>query len=164
LGAKVKILGAGKESVIPLERFYTGKGDKVNILNSDEFITEVQIPALPSRSGGAYWKHSVRNVIDFPLLGAAAVVTLKDKEVCKDVRIVICGATSSPLRLKEAERVLKGKRLSSKTIQQAAEEAATKIRIISNGGRALSLNYRKKLIRGLVKKAVTEAFKQARSG
>ena len=48
-------------------------------------------------------------------------------------------------------------------IKARYEEAATKMRIISTGGRALSLNYRKKLIRGLVKKAVTQAFEQARS-
>jgi len=164
LGAKVKILTAGDERVIPLEAFYSGKGDKVNILNSDEFITEVQIPVLPPRSGGAYWKHSVRNVIEFPILGVAAVITLKDKGVCKEAKIVVCGATSSPFRSKEAEKALKGKKLDSNTIQKAAAEAACKTRIVSTGGRAVSLNYRKKLIRGLVKKAVTQAFEQARSG
>lgn len=163
LGAKVKIAAAGKENVISLESFYTGKGDKVNILKPDEFITEVEIPALPPRSGGAYCKHSVRKVIEFPLLGVAAVITLKDKAVCKEARVVVCGATSSPFRSKEAEKILRGERITSSIIEKAAEEAANKTRIISTGGRALSLDYRQKLIRGLVKKAVAQAFEKARS-
>ena len=106
----------------------------------------------------------MRNVIDFPFLGVAAVLTLKDKTVCKDVKVIICGATSSPLRSTEAEKALKGKKITSSAIEKAAEEAANRTRIVSTNGKTLSLHYRKKLIRGLVKKAVTGAFEQARSG
>ncbi|MFH0813106.1 MAG: FAD binding domain-containing protein [Pseudomonadota bacterium] len=163
LGANVKIVKAGDENIIPLEAFYTGEGKKVNILTSDEFITEIQIPALPPHSGGVYLKHSVRNVIDFPLLGVATVITLSNKSVCKELKIVVCGASSAPFRATEAENLLKGKKANEKIIQEAAQEAAAKARIISTGGRAVSLNYRKKIIMGLVNKSIHQAWKQALS-
>ena len=161
LGANVKIVKAGDENIIPLEAFYTGKGKKVNILASDEFISEIQIPALPSHSGGVYLKYSVRNAIDFPLLGVATFITLTNRSVCKELKIVICGASSAPFRAKEAENLLKGKKVNEKIIQESAKEAAAKARIISTGGRALSLNYRKKIIMGLVNKSIHQAWKQA---
>lgn len=161
LGGKVKIISAGAERTIFLENFYTGKGKQVNILDSGEFISEIQIPAVPPRTGGSYVKFSPRTVIDFPYLGVAALITLAERDVCTAARIVICGATSKPFRAAEAEKLLVGKKITEDAVEEAANEAANKSRIISTGGRPLSLNYRKKLMRGLVKKSVARAWKEA---
>lgn len=48
----------------------------MNVLQPHEILTEIQVPFLPPHSAGVYLKDSARDVIDFPVLGVAVVLTL----------------------------------------------------------------------------------------
>ncbi|MDO8636580.1 MAG: FAD binding domain-containing protein, partial [Dehalococcoidia bacterium] len=47
LGAKVKVVGSGKERLVDIEKFYTQKGERANILKATEFVKEILIPTPP---------------------------------------------------------------------------------------------------------------------
>ena len=49
LGAEVKIASAKGEKTIPLAEFFTGRGEKPNVLKPDEILVEVRIPTLWAR-------------------------------------------------------------------------------------------------------------------
>jgi CO/xanthine dehydrogenase FAD-binding subunit len=92
------------------------------ILDEDELVKEVFVPAPAAGSGSAYLKYRQRQAIDFPLFGAAVNVTQKDG-VVEDARIVIGAAAPVPIRAKAAEAFLTGKELTEETAAAAAEEA-----------------------------------------
>lgn len=161
LGAGVKVTGVGGEKILRVEDLYTGDGRDFLSLIPEEIVTEVHIPALPQNTGSAYVKHRVREAIDFPLIGAAAVITMEDHSVCKQAQVAICGATSAPFRAMEAERILAGEELDEKRIEVAADQASKHVKIISNGGRPISVQYKKRLVRALIKKAVTASWQRA---
>jgi 4-hydroxybenzoyl-CoA reductase subunit beta len=74
LGARIKIADPKGEKVIPLSELYSGDGKTPHTLHPGQVVTEVQVPAPPDHSGGAYLKLRVRKTIDYPLLGVAVTV------------------------------------------------------------------------------------------
>ena len=162
LGAKVKIMGSGGERVIALEDFYTGVGETVNVLQPDEVVMEVQVPNPPPHTGGVYLKYSTRDVIDFPILGVASVVTVDPENgACTEVRIVLGAVASAPVRAMKAEDNLRGKEITEDLIGEIAEgavkEAGPIVYITAPVG------YKKKMVKVYVRRAVKQAFELAKS-
>ena len=58
LGAQVKIVSAKGEKTIPLAEFFTGSGEKPNVLKPDEILAEVQDPA--------FWPRGYRRLRETP--------------------------------------------------------------------------------------------------
>jgi len=150
LKAKVKIVDLQGEKIIPLEELYTGKGEKPIILDPDQILTEVQIPNPSTRTQGVYLKLSVREAINYPLLGAAVQLTLEGKNgICTEVRIVLTAVTSGPQRAIKAEEGLKGEEIKEETIEEASEAAKKEAHPISHLG--MSASHKREMVKGLVK-------------
>jgi len=111
----------GKRSV-PITEFFTGTYKTV--LERDEVLTEIQIPAEMAHFGSAYWKHSRRKAMNLPILGIAVSLKLDD-EIISDVRIALTVAAPTPVRAYKAEAFLKGKPLSDETLNEAGKIAAS---------------------------------------
>lgn len=109
-GALATLIGPHGERTIPVEALYSGDGLRPLVKGDAEIITTITVPAPPSRWGTAYLKHSVRESIDFPVLGVAAAVGLGEDGVIREARVALTGAMSAPLRLFEAEAALRGRR------------------------------------------------------
>ena len=107
---------------IPAEEFFAVGVYTSTILDEDELVKEVFVPAPAAGSGSAYLKYRQRQAIDFPLFGAAVNVTQKDG-VVEEARIVLGAAAPVPVRAKAAEAYLAGKALTEETAAAAAEEA-----------------------------------------
>jgi len=105
LGAKVKVAGATGERVIPLEELYTTLGD---VLEADEFITEIQVPTPTVSTRQRYLKFRYRKAIDFAISSVAAVIPMEGKTV-SDARIVLGAVAPTPYRAVRAEEVLQGR-------------------------------------------------------
>jgi 4-hydroxybenzoyl-CoA reductase subunit beta len=162
LGAKMKIAGPGGERAIALEEFYTGVGETVNVLQPDEILTEVQVPNLPSHTGSIYLKYSTREVIDFPILGVAAVITLDSRNgTCEEAKIVLGAVSSRPLSAQKAADELRGKKVQDDLIEEIAEVASKEAGpIVHIGAQA---GYKRKMVKVYVKQAVKQAFELAKS-
>ena len=92
-------------------------------LRKGEILTEVKVPVLPPRTGGAYLKLH-RGKGDLATVGVAAAVTLERSGKCREARLGLAGVGLTPLRAAKAEEVLKGTRLTEDMIAEAGEKAA----------------------------------------
>jgi len=112
LGASVKTT----RRIIPLSDFYT-LNPPGNVLEADELITEIQLPALAPDTRVKYLKFAIRKSIDHPLVSVACITD--DREA----RIAIGGVSLSPYRPQEAEELIRGRKPGSELAQKAGELA-----------------------------------------
>jgi len=160
LGARVRIVSSEKERVIALKDFFTGEGKRMNVLQPHEFLAEIQLPFLPPHTGGVYLKESARDVIDFPVLGVAVVLTLKPGNgSCGEAKIVLGAVSSAPVEAGEAEEVLKGKKMTEGLIEEAAKSASKEVRPFTQMG--IPASYKKRMVQVFVKQALKEAWRLA---
>lgn len=148
LEARVTIEGPGGQRTLPVEEFFLGP-DR-NALKEGEILTTIQFPDTPMHTGGMYIKHSTRR-IDVAIVGVAIVITLDD-QVCRDIKIALGSVGPMPFRAREAEKVLKGQKLSKAIFAKAAQTAAEESFPIDDiRGYA---DYRKKMVETLVKEGI----------
>ena len=105
-GARARLRGPGGERTLPLESLYSGDGLAPLAKQSDEIVTEIELPASAPRSGSAYEKWRERDSIEFPVVGAAAWLRLGAGDEVAEARIALTGVHSGPLRLGELESSL----------------------------------------------------------
>ena len=121
LEAKACISGPTGERTLSVEDFFISSG--VVDLKEDEILTAIKMPKLPSRTGGAYLRYSLRGAPDFAIAGVAVVLTASDG-VCEDAKIGLLGVDRTPFRARRAEELLKGKEIGDDLIAEAAQAAA----------------------------------------
>jgi len=158
LGARVKLVSKRGERVVPLEEFFLGVGQTV--MEPDELLTEIQVPAQPPRSGGAYIKFHERHAIDITTTGAGAFVILDPEgRACQEAKIALTTSAPTPIRVKRAEAALRGQPLTEEALEEAArlacEEASPR-----TSWRA-TREFRLELIRALTKRALRQAWEKA---
>jgi len=119
LGAKLKIVTPNGIRVIPVEEFFTSvRGN----LASDEILTEILIPKKMANLRQVFMKFRLRNSIDFPIVSVGIVAEINEK-VVKKIRIALGGVAPVPLRVREVENWLEGKKLEDQVIEEAAKMA-----------------------------------------
>jgi 4-hydroxybenzoyl-CoA reductase subunit beta len=98
LNAEVEIAAPAGERTVPLTAIYRDDGLDHMVLEADEMIAAVRVPALGEGFRTGYAKSQVRGAIDFPLAGVA--VSLKrDGEDIAELRVALTGTNSMPLSL-----------------------------------------------------------------
>jgi carbon-monoxide dehydrogenase medium subunit len=129
-------------------------------LEPGELLTEIQVPATPPHTGTAYTKFNVIES-DLATVGVAVSVTLSGSNgVCQDVRIALGAVAPTPMRAKQAEAVLRGKKITDNLLKEAGEIASTGAEPISDiyG----SEGYRRELVKVLVARVGKEALARAK--
>jgi CO/xanthine dehydrogenase FAD-binding subunit len=86
-------------------------------------------------------------------------VTIDQKGACQEARIVLGNAGVIPIQAKNAEKVLKGKKIADKLLEEAGETAAREAEPISDIH--ASEEYRRHLIRVLTERMVRQAWEKA---
>jgi CO/xanthine dehydrogenase FAD-binding subunit len=159
LEAEVTASRKGERRAVAAEDFFTGIF--TTALAADELLTEVRAPGLPPRTGGAFLEIA-RRAGDFALVGVAALVTLDDGGRVTRARLALCGAGPTPIRAREAERVLVGERPDGRVLDDAVERmvAATD----PPGDIHASAAFRKKLARHVGRQAIELAARRAGGG
>lgn len=159
LGAKVKVVGPKYKNEIDLEKFFSGSGIKPNILKFNEIITEILIPKPPEHSGLSYQKLRLRDTMDFPLLGVAVYLQLDERDgKCRDVRLVVSAVGPSPLVVKEAPKLMRGMKITSKLVEEVSKIAQKMVHPVANT--ASSPKYRREMFGVYTKKAFDEAMER----
>ena len=123
LDARVKIARAGGERIVPLSDFYQGPFE--TIVNPDEIVTEIEAPARPARTAGHYAWFPKINAVDETLVGAAAVVSIADGRLIRDVRIALGSMAPMPMRAHKAEEFLLGQKIEPAVVREAANIAVS---------------------------------------
>jgi carbon-monoxide dehydrogenase medium subunit/6-hydroxypseudooxynicotine dehydrogenase subunit alpha len=127
-------------------------------LEPDELLVEIEVPAVPERSGSAFVEYARRNG-DYALGGAAVRVSLDADGACASAAIVLLGAGPVPLRASAAEQALAGRRLDESVAREAAARAIDDI--APTGDIHGSREYRRGLIETMVRRAVLQAAEEA---
>ena len=152
LGASVTTVDAKGGRSLPVEELYAGYLETT--LGRGELIGEVMIPA-PGTLRTAYLKCTTRSADDWPALGVAAALDV-DGAVVRDARIVIGAATDTPMRLINAEKILRGARADDAVLRRVGEAAAAESAVI--GDQHGSAAYKRELLRVYVARAVRAAL------
>ncbi len=157
LETSLKCFGPQGERTVPLEDFV--KDAFTTVLGHDELVTEVMVKVPAKGSGGAHLAFK-RSAPVYPTVSVAVQMTLEGKDTCKDARIALGCVGLTAIRAKEAEARLRGKTLSEKAVQAAAEAAreAAEPQSDMRG----SADYKRVLLAALVKRAIAIAARRAR--
>jgi len=155
LAAKVKITGVASEKVIPVEHLFVAVGK--TILEPHEIITEILVPRLPARTGGAFMKLA-KTADDIAKVNVAVTVTVANGR-CDEAKIALGSVAPTPIRAIKAEETLMGQKLDEKAIVRAAEAAAESVKPITDV--RSTATYRKEMVKVLVKDALEKAVVRA---
>jgi carbon-monoxide dehydrogenase medium subunit/6-hydroxypseudooxynicotine dehydrogenase subunit alpha len=130
-------------------------------LRPDELIVEIQVPPVPARSGCAFIEYARRHG-DFALGGAAVTLSLDRSGVCDNAAVALLAAASTPIRAARAEQLLQGSRIDEELAAAAADAAVEDIE--PTGDIHGSSEYRTRLIKTLVRRAIVHAGERAGRG
>lgn len=127
-------------------------------LEPNEVLTEVEVDASTASYGWSYQKLA-NQASGYAIVGVAALVCLGPGDKASDIRIGVTGMSPVPWRAVLTESALNGNVLDNAVIANAAERA-------DQGQEALddlhgTAEYRRRVTRGLVKRAVIEAAGRA---
>jgi CO/xanthine dehydrogenase FAD-binding subunit len=132
--------------VVDAANLFTTKLAVKDMLDKDELVTAIRF-AVPMGYVMKYDKFRVRKSIDFAIVSLAYLYKLENG-VFKDVRLVLGGVASVPLRREEAECVLIGQKPSAELAEKAAEAALQGCLAMKDNG------YKKQEVKALIKRMV----------
>jgi carbon-monoxide dehydrogenase medium subunit len=158
LKASIKTASVSGEKKMPIEDFFVDFFKTA--LEPNELLTEIQIPAVSPHTSTAYNKF---NIIEghAAIVGVAISITLKsDDGVCDDVRIALGASAPTPMRAKQAEEVLRGKKITDDLLNKAGETAMAEAKPISDI--SASDEYRRELVKVMVAQVGNEALARAK--
>jgi len=135
---------------VAAEGFFAAGPATSTLLDPDELVTEIRIPAPRPGSKQVFLKFRLRNAIDFPIVCVAAVISQADGAV-DEARIVLGAVAPIPLRMRRVEDFLKGKPITPETAEAAAAIAVEgAIPLAKNG-------YKVQVTQALVRRAILAA-------
>ena len=118
LGASVELTSSSGQRVCPVEDL------SVDYYETDvqpgEVLTSLIVPVPESDTVGAYLKFLPRTADDYATVSVAAVLSLGDGGICREARIVLGAAGTTPIRARAAEELLTGQEPTDEVIRAAA--------------------------------------------
>jgi CO/xanthine dehydrogenase FAD-binding subunit len=110
------------------------------VLDADEIVTEIHVPAFSGKS--AFVKFATRAAIDYPIVNCAAAISSKDARICLNA------VFNKPYRATKAEEAIKGKTIG----EDSAEAAGTAA--VSDAVALKSNKYKIQIAKIMVKRAI----------
>ena len=158
LDGKIHITGPTQKRTIAVEElfadFYTTS------LADDEIITRIVLPQLPDRSGIEYLRFSSSSVVDKPAAGVAVRLTLEPgNQAIQIARVVLGCVGATPVRARQAEEILSGKRFGAELAAEAGRAATQECDPTSD--LRGSAEYKRAIVGTLVKRASLKAYERA---
>ena len=135
---------------MPVEAFFDARLARSTVLDADEIVREIAIPASSEARRSSFLKFRIRQSIDFPVLCAAVSYRVEDGLV-RDARVSLGAAAPVPLRLRAVERELEGKPLGEETAEAASRAVAEGVSLLARNGYKLSI------AKALVRRAILDA-------
>lgn len=153
LRAMVRIKSLGGERTVPLNEFFTGF--RRTVLQPDEMVLDINVPAPPPGSRSVYLKLSPRHSMDLAVVGVAAW-GIVNSGICQDVTIALGAVAPTPVRAPLAEAMLKDKKITPELIEEASRNAVTQQ--LQRQSKRVSQEYRHDMVRVMTKRALTQVL------
>jgi CO/xanthine dehydrogenase FAD-binding subunit len=128
-------------------------------LEPGELLVGIVLPAAPLNAGFAFMEIARRHG-DYALAGVAAGVELDPSGQCSDAAVVLLGVGAGPVKVLEAEAVLRGESPTAKVIAAAAAEVEQTLE--PPGDIHASSAYRRALAAVLTRRTLGLAAQRAR--
>ena len=160
LGARYRVRNKAGERWIPAEEFFVGLF--TTLLQPDEVLVEIALPAMPPRSGWSF-QEVARQSGAYGLVGVATRVTSDETPSgrrCQQVRMVFLSCGEKPMLAQHAAKALVGQAPTPEAIRAAAE-AAAKDDVDPSSDIHASAAYRRHLVKVLAARALAQAFQRA---
>ncbi len=145
LRAEVVLVSSRGERVVPLHEFYLGV--RRTILEPDELLREIRLPAMMANQRGLFLKMGLRRAQAISVINVALVLTFA-AEYVSDARIALGSLAPTVVRAGTAEAYLRGKRLDLEVCEEAGRLATTDVSPIDDV--RASANYRRATLANLV--------------
>lgn len=159
LGAKVNVVSASQERLIPVEEMYKGVGESI-VDSTRELATSVSVPICQVNQGSAFERLAKRRALALPMLNVAVVVSLKNDRF-EWLRIAMAPVGIGPVRATKVEEFLQGKTIDSLNILEASKLAIVEANPRNSALRG-SKEYRIQVLPILVKRAIENAVINAK--
>lgn len=155
MAAEVVLASQKGERRIPLDSLFIEPG--LTVLAQDEILKEILVPEAPPGSVGAYLKLGRRKSLDLALTSVAVLLSLDaSQKVCRRARVALGAVSPTPVRARETEKFLEGKKLEEGVIREAGERAQKECRPISD--LRASAEYRQEMVKVLVERAIKKSL------
>ncbi len=120
LNARIKT----SKRTIRAEDFFKVEVSRTTVLEDDEIVTEIQIPAPDNGAKSAFFKFALRKSIDFPIVNCAAMITVSGGKVSA-ARICLNAVYVKPYRAVKAEEEIIGKEINDANAGAAGRVAVS---------------------------------------
>lgn len=155
LDAEVVISGPRSERTVKVNEIVE-KGPK-SYLKPTDLITSIKIPRLEKKAGTSFCKFS-KTANDYALITVATNISIK-RNMIENVAIAVNAITTKPVRCKNAENILQGKKPDSSLIKKAASEILKDVKVRKDF--RAGEKYRKEVLTVLVERSLCEAISTA---
>jgi carbon-monoxide dehydrogenase medium subunit len=153
---KLNIHGLDGKKTIQLKDFFTGPGK--NLLTAGDIVLSITLPVPPVGHIGKYIKLGRNRLSDLSIVGVSALgYKAPETKSGYKFRIVVASVAPIPYVLTKSEELLSSKLITADTIDEAAQAAMDAVTPIDDVRG--SAQYRKHMVRNLVKRAVSELMK-----
>ena len=157
LGAQVRCTGPQGERIMPVSDFVTDA--YTTMLGPAEIVQEIRVKLPPAKSGGAFIAFK-RCASVYASASAAVQLTLGDGDICRDIHIALgCVGLTAVVPI-AAQDALRGKAVNANSIENAADAAMAAAEPQSD--MRGSSDYKRVLVRAVVKRAIDIAARRAR--
>lgn len=154
LGASARLVGPRGERILPLAAFFTlpaANPAHENVLEPDELMAEVLVPAPAHGTRSAYHKVLDREAWTHAVISVAVTFALEGG-VTRHCRLALGGVAPVPWPLPRVERILEGRSLTPQLAAEAGDLAVKGARPLAHNG------YKVDLVRALVRRSLLALF------
>lgn len=156
-GAKVVITGPKGNRKLAIEDVPAGVG-RTN-LKKAEFITAIELPKKPAKSGDAYLRFIPRSEMDIAVVSVAVNLTINGKGVITKARVVLGAVATTVLLVKDAAKAIIGTRLDADALAKLASAASAACKPIDD--KRGTIAFRTEVAGVLARRAAETAYARA---
>jgi carbon-monoxide dehydrogenase medium subunit len=155
--ATLMLYGPDGGRSVPADEFITRPGQVA--LGEGELLRQIRVPALPDRTATVFLKAGRRRAMEISIVCVAARLTMAPEgETCQTARIALGSVAPTPIRAREAEKILEGQPLTPALLREAAQLAVEATEPISDV--RASAEYRRYLTGVMVRQALEQCLVQ----
>ncbi|HTO97887.1 MAG TPA: FAD binding domain-containing protein [Myxococcales bacterium] len=154
LDASVRAVSPRGERILPLREFYLADGIHNTVLQPDELLTEVRVPAAAARKRQAFAKLRTRAAIDFPALNLAVALEI-DGSAVKSVSLAVSALAARPALIKGLDD-LHGRPADVLFAEELGRRARKQCKPLTNIG--VDPEWRREVLPVLVRRTVLRAI------
>ncbi len=158
--AVATVAGPDGRREVAVEDIATGPGE--TSLAKGEIVVSLFLPSRPPHSGDAYLRFIPRTEMDIAVVGAGVSLTLDDKGVCGDARVVLGAVAARALLVEEAAEALIGSPVDAPALAALARAASAACKPIDD--MRGTKEFRIKVAGVLARRAAETALERARAG